>query len=220
MIFKYFPSVVRILFPESVICSFPSDSKELFLTFDDGPEPKVTEYILHQLDRFKAKATFFCIGDNIRKAPELYREIIEQKHSIGNHTFNHINGWKHSLSSYLNNIEMCEKYVHTKLFRPPYGKMNPFQLYKLSKMYYIILWTEMPGDYAKKISAEKCYLNLIKQSHKEGAIIVLHDSQKALIKLKYVLPKFLEYFSEKSYKFSAITEKLCELYYGKISGNM
>jgi len=197
---------------KTVFWKIPTEKKELFLTFDDGPFPGTTEMILEQLNKFNAKATFFCVGDNIRKHPQLFEEIKNQGHSVGNHTFHHLNGWKHSLKSYLNNVKMCETLTGTKLFRPPYGKLTPLQRFKLQNHYYILLWSVLPGDFDPKLSNEKCLERVLKHSHFPGSIVVFHDNLKAFEKLQYTLPKYLEYFSKLGYTFSSITPELCQVH--------
>jgi peptidoglycan-N-acetylglucosamine deacetylase len=200
---------IRQISHKAVFWNIPTDKNELFLTFDDGPVPGTTEFILEQLERFNAKATFFCVGDNIRKYPHLFEEIIKQGHSVGNHTFHHINGWKHSLRSYVNNVNMCASLTKSKLFRPPYGRLTPLQRYVLQKKYFILMWSVLPGDFDPELSGEKCLERVIKHSHGPGSVIVFHDNYKAESKLRYTLPKYLEYCSEQNFIMSPITEDLC-----------
>nr|BFF39532.1 polysaccharide deacetylase family protein [Tenacibaculum mesophilum] len=187
---------------------FFSTQKEIFLTFDDGPIPKVTEFVLDQLHLFNAKATFFCIGDNIRKYPAVFSRIINEGHSVGNHTFNHLNGWKNSNTTYINNINKCENLLShqkTKLFRPPYGKIKRKQAKQLlANGYKIIMWDVLSADFDPTITKEKCLQNVLRNVE-NGSIIVFHDSIKASDKLYYVLPKVLEEFSLQGYKFKAIS---------------
>jgi len=197
---------------KTVFWKIPTERKELFLTFDDGPVPGTTEIILDHLDRFNSKATFFCVGDNIRKHPELFEEIKARGHSVGNHTFHHLSGWKHSLKSYLNNVRMCETLTGTKLFRPPYGRLTPLQRFMLQKHFYIIFWSVLPGDFDPKLTNEKCLERVLKHSHMPGSVIVFHDNLKAIEKLQYTLPKYLEIYSELGYTFSAITPELCQVH--------
>jgi peptidoglycan/xylan/chitin deacetylase (PgdA/CDA1 family) len=196
---------------KTIFWHIPTNKKELFLTFDDGPVPGITEFILDELDRHHAKATFFCVGDNIRKYPGLFKEILNRGHNVGNHTYHHLNGWKHSLRSYLNNVKMCESLTGTKLFRPPYGRMTPLQRYILQRDYYIILYSVLPGDFDPGLSMEKCLERVIRHSDNPGSIIVFHDSYKAEYNLKYALPRYLEYYTQNGYTFSAITPELCQL---------
>nr|WP_299031505.1 polysaccharide deacetylase family protein [uncultured Tenacibaculum sp.] len=201
------PRILKRLFAKYT-WSFFSTQKEIFLTFDDGPIPKVTEFVLDQLQQFNAKATFFCIGDNIRKHPTVFSRIINEGHSVGNHTFNHLNGWKNSNTTYINNINKCENLLShqkTKLFRPPYGKIKRKQAKQLlANGYKIIMWDVLSADFDPTITKEKCLQNVLRNVE-NGSIIVFHDSIKANDKLYYALPKVLEEFSLQGYKFKAIS---------------
>ena len=204
------------------IWDLPNNENKIYLTFDDGPTPEITEWTLNQLNNYNAKATFFCIGDNIRKYPEIFKQIIENNHAIGNHTFNHLNGFRTSNKIYLKNVELCfnecsalsiqysEKddcqlnTEHCQLFRPPYGKIKPSQSKKLRKSgYKIIMWDVLSEDFDASISKEKCLKNVINNLH-SGNIIVFHDSIKAFPHLEYVLPKVLELGSKKGFVFEKI----------------
>lgn len=206
------PRILKRLFTKYT-WSFFSDRKEIFLTFDDGPIPEVTEFVLDQLQQFNAKATFFCIGNNIRKHPAIFDRIIAEGHSVGNHTFNHLNGWKNSNTTYFENINKCESLLAhqtVKLFRPPYGKIKRTQAKKLiAKGYKIIMWDVLSADFDKTISKEKCLQNVLKNTQ-NGSIVVFHDSIKASEKLYYALPKMLQEFSEKGYEFKAIKSSTSE----------
>ncbi|KAF9659084.1 polysaccharide deacetylase family protein [Tenacibaculum sp. ZH5_bin.1] len=201
------PRILKRLFAKYT-WSFFSTQKEIFLTFDDGPIPEVTEFVLDQLHQFNAKATFFCIGDNIRKYPAVFSRIVNEGHSVGNHTFNHLNGWKNSNTTYINNINKCENLLShqkTKLFRPPYGKIKRKQAKQLlANGYKIIMWDVLSADFDPTITKEKCLQNVLRNVE-NGSIIVFHDSIKASDKLYYVLPKVLEEFSLQGYKFKAIS---------------
>ncbi len=208
-----------------------SNKKEIYLTFDDGPHPEITPWVLKILANYNAKATFFCVGENMVKYPKIFSQILEQKHSTGNHTFNHLNGWKTNNVTYINNIEQTEEIfrekkrkvrseksellsnlpstknqkLKTNLFRPPYGKIKPSQAKTLlSKGYQIIMWDVLSADFDTNISKEKCLQNVLKNTQ-NGSIIVFHDSEKAFKNLEYVLPKVLAYFSEKGFVFSGLT---------------
>ncbi|TDQ28522.1 polysaccharide deacetylase family protein [Tenacibaculum caenipelagi] len=188
--------------------SFFSDKKEIYLTFDDGPIPEVTEFVLEQLQQFNAKATFFCIGDNIQKHPSIFSRIVNEGHSVGNHTFNHLNGWKSSNTTYYENIDKCESLLSnqkTKLFRPPYGKIKNSQAKQLIvKGYKIIMWDVLSADFDKSISKENCLQNVLRNTQ-NGSIVVFHDSIKASDKLYYTLPILLQEFSGRGYEFKVIT---------------
>lgn len=169
------------------------DTKKVFLTFDDGPVPEATPWVLDVLKSEGVKATFFCVGENVVKYPELYQRIIDEGHSIGNHTYNHLNAWKVDKESYISNVEKASEVISSKLFRPPYGKLSPSLSKRLAEDYDIIMWDILSGDFDSNISAEKCLSNVISKTT-EGSIIVFHDSIKAIDKLKFVLPRVIEFF--------------------------
>ena len=184
----------------------PVDEKIIYLTFDDGPHPAATPFVLGQLKKYNAKATFFCIGENVKGYPVIYKKIIEEGHAVGNHTYNHLNGWHTNDAIYMDNISEAKKYIDSNLFRPPYGKITKFQLRLLaSEKYQLkpIMWTTLSGDFDLKITKEKCLKNVLANSG-NGAIVVFHDSEKAYEKLLFALPKVLQYFSERGYKFEKI----------------
>ena len=201
------PRILKQLFAKYT-WSFFTNKKEIYLTFDDGPIPQVTEFVLDQLHNFNAKATFFCIGDNIRKHPAVFSRIVNEGHSVGNHTFNHLNGWKSSNTAYIENISKCESLLpnqKTKLFRPPYGKIKRKQAKQLlASDYKIIMWDVLSADFDSSITKEKCLQNVLENAQ-NGSIIVFHDSIKASDKLYYALPKVLKEFSQRGYDFKAIT---------------
>jgi peptidoglycan-N-acetylglucosamine deacetylase len=191
-----------------------TDKKEIFLTFDDGPVPGPTEFVLDTLAKFNAKATFFCIGDNIRKHPEVFAKLISAGHSIGNHTFNHLKGWNYTIEHYLQNIELCTNQIATVssrqstvdsrlLFRPPYGRITKAQIRSVRQTHKIIMWDVLTQDYRQSLSKENCLSGSLKAS-RPGSIVVFHDSLKAERNLSYALPRYLEYFSAKGYIFSAL----------------
>ncbi|MFA6924056.1 MAG: polysaccharide deacetylase family protein [Bacteroidales bacterium] len=198
------PFLISRLSGNSVVWNIPVNKKnEIYLTFDDGPIPEVTYEVLKILAQYNAKATFFCVGENVQKHSEVYKSILNAGHSVGNHTFNHISGWTTLSKKYFANIQKCDDLLHTRLFRPPYGKIRPLQVLKLKKKYSIILWSVLSGDFDKKISPEKCLDNVIKYT-KNGSIVVFHDSLKAKKNMLYALPKFLHHYSEKGYEFKAL----------------
>lgn len=200
------PGFVKLLF-NNWTWSFSSKEKTLYLTFDDGPTPKITNWTLNLLKEYNAKATFFCVGENIAKHPKIHQRIIAQNHTIGNHTNNHLNGFKTATSTYLENISDFEKNNpnNSALFRPPHGKMTPSQSMKIRKKgYRIIMWDVLSADFDANINSEECLENVIRNT-KNGSIIVFHDSVKTQEKLFYVLPKVLEYYAEKGYRFKAIS---------------
>ncbi|MFV8368442.1 polysaccharide deacetylase family protein [Flavobacterium sp. LB2R40] len=179
----------------------------VYLTFDDGPIPEVTTWVLDELKKYDLKATFFCIGENIKKNPDLFKKIICEGHAIGNHTFNHLNGWKTPTGAYIENTQLCKEVIEqtvnsnlkTKIFRPPYGKLKTAQSIALRKLgYQIIMWDVLSADFDTTIPKEQCLQNVI-TNVKPGSIIVFHDSLKAFKNLEYVLPKTLEFLKEKNY---------------------
>lgn len=188
------------------VWKIPTTEKIIYLTFDDGPTPEITEWTLTTLKKFNAKATFFCIGANVVQYPEIFQQIISDGHAIGNHTHHHLNGWHTDKEAYFRNIKKCEEVVKSNLFRPPYGRIKKSQYELIKEDYQVIMWDVLSGDFDPKTSPEKCLSN-VKNNTTEGSVVVFHDSLKAADKLKYTLPKVLEYFTEKGYRF----EKL-ELY--------
>ncbi len=206
------PNFIKSIF-QNWIWTNPSDEKVIYLTFDDGPTLEITNWTLNVLRKYQAQATFFCIGKNIVEHPEIYHEIIESGHAIGNHTYNHLNGWKTNTTPYLENVVKCQNLIenysllgsnNTKLFRPPYGKISLTQARKIRmKGYKIIMWDVLSADFDKATSREKCLQNVLKNSG-NGSIIVFHDSFKAYENLQYSLPKVLDFFNAKGYKFKKL----------------
>ena len=206
---KVHPLIKRLL--SKYVWDIPTSDKKIYITFDDGPTPEITQWTLNLLKQYNAKATFFCIGDNIQKYPEIFKEILKNKHSIGNHTFNHLNGWKTDNKKYLDNFLQCEVEISnqfpensSKLFRPPFGKIKSSQARAISRLgYKIIMWTLVSYDFDSNLSKEECLDNVIKNC-KPGTIIVFHDSKKAFKNLEYVLPKTLEFLTQNNYVIEAI----------------
>ena len=230
------PKIIQYIFPDFTwkIAKSRNSSKEIYLTFDDGPIPEITDWVLKILDDFDVKATFFCVGDNIKKYPEVLQNILDNDHAIGNHTFNHLNGWRTNTDRYIENVIQSEKIYKstfenlnvekrrkkkekrsdpstnnkqqtTKLFRPPYGKIRPSQRKALQKKgYQIIMWDVLSGDFDPNLSKEKCLQNVVK-SVENGSIIVFHDSIKAFEKLQYALPKTLSFLINNGYEFKTLS---------------
>lgn len=196
------PQYVQALFP-GLTWKMPGDKKEMYLTFDDGPIPEVTPWVLETLDFYNAKATFFCVGDNVRKYPDIYQRVISSGHAVGNHTLNHLSGWSTENIPYFHNIRHCARVVNSGLFRPPYGKLRPSQVQFLQRHYKIIMWDVLSGDFDRDISPDDCFQN-VAQNAGQGSIIVFHDSLKAEINLKHALPLVLEFFNKQGYTFSAL----------------
>ena len=171
---------------------------KIYLTFDDGPTPGVTNRVLSLLDEYNAKATFFCLGSNVEKYSDLFNEIRQKEHGIGNHSFSHLNGWKTGRNKYYNDIQKAHEVIGSKLFRPPYGKISVLQWFHLRKKFRIILWTKLSRDYDSSFSAEAVLKRIKKASH-VGAVIVFHDTEKAWPRLEKILPLYLEYLEEKNF---------------------
>ena len=185
------------------VWKIPTTEKIIYLTFDDGPTPEITEWTLSTLKAFNAKATFFCVGSNAAKHPEIFQQIIAEGHAVGNHTHHHVNGWHTDNEAYLRNIKKCEEVVATNLFRPPYGRIKKSQYELIKEAYKVIMWDVLSGDFDPKTSPEKCLSNVINNTT-EGAIIVFHDSLKAANNLKFTLPKVLAHFAEQGYRFEQL----------------
>lgn len=213
MYFVKTPKIFEILSKKYIIWKIKTKEKVIYLTFDDGPTPGITNWVLDTLKKHQVKATFFCVGENIEKYPEIYKSIINEGHYVGNHTFNHINGWITSTNKYLFNVLQCNELLNTQLFRPPYGKLKLSQLFLLRKRdYHIILWSVLTGDFDSKISPEKCLSNAIKNT-KEGSIVMFHDNFKAKENLYYTLPLFIEHFINLGYKFNILSSEICKNMY-------
>ncbi len=227
--FKSITTAGKIVFP-SLLWNLPVKQKVIYLSFDDGPISEVTPWVLSLLKNYNAKATFFCIGDNIQSNPEILQQILAEGHTVGNHTYNHLNGWKTPSEVYLQNTLQTEKLLSqniaayqkswsektkttseenkplagVKLFRPPYGKLRFSQMRKLKKQgYKIVMWDVISGDFNEHLPAESCYKFVIEMS-KPGSIIVFHDSLKARKNMQEVLPRVLQFFSERGYQFRAL----------------
>ena len=193
----------------SYVWSIDTREKILYLTFDDGPHPIATPFVLDELKKFNAKATFFCIGKNVVDEPAIYKRIIEEGHAVGNHTYNHLSGWKTKNDVYLADIAEAAKHIDTVLFRPPYGRITSFQASNIKSVFKntatkIIMWDVISGDFDESLTGEQCLQNIILNAA-TGSIIVLHDSKKAFSRLEYLLPRALNFFEKKGYRFEKLT---------------
>jgi peptidoglycan-N-acetylglucosamine deacetylase len=204
--------IMRAMYPD-FLWRVKTDEKVIYLTFDDGPIPDVTEFVLDELNKYQAKATFFCIGGNLEKHPDIFQLIINQGHTIGNHTFNHLKGWYTKDEEYLNNFRKCEKIIAEKLnpnprflipqFRPPYGRIKRSQAKEILKTHEVVMWDVLTGDYDQNISKETVLKKSL-QHTEAGSIVLFHDSIKADRNMSYTLPRFLEHFSEKGFRFEKL----------------
>ncbi len=204
MYFIKSPQFVKNLFP-NFTWRIPTNEKRLFLTFDDGPVAEVTPWVLRTLAAFDAKATFFCVGENIRKQAQIFAQIREEGHSVGNHTLNHLDGWATENIPYFHNVRHCASLVNSGLFRPPYGHLKPKQAQFLQRHYRIVMWDVLSGDFDPSLSPRQCFENVVNHAG-PGSIVVFHDSLKARERLEYALPKVLEHFSAQGYRFEALNE--------------
>lgn len=211
------PRFLQRLYPER-IWAFPQEKDTVFLTFDDGPVPEVSPWVLDELKKHNAKATFFCIGENVQKHPDIFKRILYEEHAVGNHTFHHLNGWKTTTSKYIEDVVKAERQMVNKsglkiqdsgLFRPPYGKITSKQAKILQQRgFKIVMWHIISFDFDTAISKERCLQNVL-NNIEPGSIIVFHDSIKAEKNLRYVLPKVLKYISGKGWKCAAIHTSGC-----------
>ncbi len=200
--FKYtIPVILQQLMP-SYTWKVDTEDKQLFLTFDDGPHPEITPWVLGQLKEFGAKATFFCVGDNVRKYPDVYQQILNENHAVGNHTFHHLNGWKTETTDYLKDVSLAENYIQSNLFRPPYGRIKRSQAKQLAAKYRIIMWDRLSMDYLAQLNTEESLAQMKKV--KKGSIVVFHDSEKAFQNLKVLLPQLLSYYQQQGFSFQTL----------------
>jgi peptidoglycan/xylan/chitin deacetylase (PgdA/CDA1 family) len=196
------PGILKTLY-SSCIWNYPPSKPVVYLTFDDGPHPTATPFVLDTLAQHEAKATFFCIGKNVVEHPEIYQRILMEGHAVGNHTHNHLNGWKTANKTYVENVEMAAKYIRSTLFRPPYGRISPFQIRALKKQYQIIMWDVLSGDFDTQLSPEAC-LEQVVFKLQPGSIVVFHDSAKAWDRMSHALPRVLEYCKRQGWRLEAL----------------
>lgn len=207
------PKIIKWIYPNR-IWDGPAGEKNLYLSFDDGPIPGVTPWVIEQLGLYDAKATFFCIGENVEKHPNIFRQVIAEGHAVGNHTYNHLDGWRTPISEYLENTRKAQEVMQREmvkgtgtekfLFRPPYGKIRNVQARKLEKQgYRIVMWSIVSMDYNRRLTPKKCMENVLKNA-RPGSVIVFHDSLKAEKNLKQILPPLLRHFREEGYEFKTL----------------
>jgi peptidoglycan/xylan/chitin deacetylase (PgdA/CDA1 family) len=196
------PRIIRALYPKAIWRMNPGE-KAVYLTFDDGPIPEITPWVLDVLDKHEIKATFFMVGDNVRKYPDMFRMVVERGHRIGNHTFNHIRGFEYPTDDYLANTDKANETMKTDLFRPPHGHMRWAQYHVLKKFYKIIMWDLVTRDYSKRVNKEQVF-EIVKRYARNGSIITFHDSLKAEKNMKYALPRSIEWLKEQGYAFKCL----------------
>jgi peptidoglycan/xylan/chitin deacetylase (PgdA/CDA1 family) len=196
------PWLLKTIYP-SFVWHINTKEKALYLTFDDGPHKTATPFVLNELKKYNAKATFFCIGKNVAAYPEIYQQILKEEHAVGNHTYHHLNGWKTKDEIYINDISKATEIISSNLFRPPYGRIKRTQSSIVNRQSSIIMWDVLSGDFDIKLNPEKCLANVLYHS-KPGSIIVFHDSTKAWNRMSFALPRVLEQFSKEGYTFKAI----------------
>ena len=197
-----FPRFLRPLFGK-LTWRVKTDSKLIYLTFDDGPVPEVTPQVLDILDEYGWKATFFCVGDNVRKYPEVYQEVLRRGHRVGNHSFNHIRGYRYSVEDYVANVQKASAYIESRLFRPPHGRITLSQIKALKEDYDIVMWDVITYDYDKKKKPEQI-MRTVRNYLRKGSIVVFHDSIKAKDNVLTVLPQALAYWKEKGYSYGLL----------------
>lgn len=197
------PSIwLRWIYPDA-LWRMDEKEKAVYLTFDDGPIPEATPFVLDTLDKYGIKATFFMVGDNVRKHPDVFEMVKSRGHRIGNHTFNHIGGFLHSIRGYLDNVEKADGYLHTNLIRPPYGWMKWEQYFFLRRHYQLVMWDIVTRDYSKHVNAEDVFNN-VRRYVRNGSIITFHDSLKSIDKLQTALPRSIEWLQSQGYSFKTI----------------
>ncbi|HTH83172.1 MAG TPA: polysaccharide deacetylase family protein [Mucilaginibacter sp.] len=200
------PWLLKKLYPE-LVWNIDQNNRCIYLTFDDGPIPIVTPFVLNILKEYNAKATFFCIGDNVRKHPDVFEQVKADGHAIGNHTYNHLKGWKTNDKTYLENFLEADKLMNSKLFRPPYGRIKRSQIKLLKQAkpgLQFIMWDVLSGDFDQELSPEKCLENVMSGVRNKSSIVLFHDSLKAFDRMKYALPKAMETWSKAGYKFKSL----------------
>lgn len=217
MLIEKTPEWIRRFFP-SYIWKIEVKEPVLFLTFDDGPIPEVTPKVIQLLEKYNAKATFFCVGDNVRKHPAVFQEIKANNHDAANHTFNHLQGLKTNTKTYIDNVEKAALYIESNLFRPPHGLMKQKQVRIITEKlrYKIIMWDVLSRDYEPKITTEKCWQN-VKHNATNGSIIVFHDSIKAQKNMLYALSKTLDFYSERGFRFQKISKFVSKKFLQRIN---
>jgi peptidoglycan/xylan/chitin deacetylase (PgdA/CDA1 family) len=202
------PAWLKRLFPKELCWHMPVDEPAVYITFDDGPHPTATPFVLEQLRAYNAKASFFCIGKNVLEQPEIFRQIMAEGHTIGNHTHNHLNGWKTETATYLENVQQASQNINAHILRPPYGRIKISQakaLINATPAWTVYMWDVLSADFDTDITPQTCLDNVI-NNIEPGSIVVFHDSQKAWERMSYALPRVLEYCREKNWQVKALPQ--------------
>ena len=202
MFLAHTPTLIQRLF-DQLLWREPAAERVVYLTFDDGPIPEVTPWVLDVLADYDAKGTFFCVGQNVERYPELFARLRREGHTVGNHTYNHLSGWSNDATCYVDNIERCDDLVDSPLFRPPYGRLHPRAYTQLRDRYQIVMWDVLSGDFDTRLSGADCVANVLDNT-RPGSIIVFHDSIKSEPNLRYALPRTLQALSEQGFEFAAL----------------
>jgi len=197
------PFFYRWLSPKYLVCDLPADEKVIYLTFDDGPIPEATPEILTILKKYRATATFFVVGHNVQKYPGIIEWVRGDGHTVGNHSFHHLDGWKTAPGAYIEDVKHCRDFAGNRLFRPPYGRFTPSQFFLLRNDFRFILWSVLSCDFNSNTTSEQCLQNTLDYT-RAGSIIVFHDNLKSIEKVRYALPRFLEHFAGLGYRFEGI----------------
>ncbi len=197
------PEIIKILW-RTPVWRIKTSGKKIFLTFDDGPNPEITPRVLEILDNWNVKATFFCVGENVMKYPAIFEEVINHGHSVGNHTYNHLKGNEKPVKEYTENVWKADELIHSRLFRPPHGRITFSQVNKLKKDFKIVMWDFITYDYDNNIEPSQI-LEEVKKRTRNGSIVVFHDSLKAEKNVLQVLPRVLKYWQEEGYQVCSIS---------------
>lgn len=192
-------SLLKLFSAPHIVWKMPASDHKVYLTFDDGPHPDITPWVLKVLNDYGWKATFFCVGDNVEKYPDLFKQIVAEGHQVGNHTFNHLSGWKTPANTYFDNITKCASLIESNLFRPPYGRISKKQSALVAKSYKIVMWSMITGDYEANLRPQKV-LQKLQLKTKAGDIVVFHDSLKAKKNIQAILPEYLAYLNQHQFK--------------------
>lgn len=203
MRFPYIPRFLQRLLSKHIVCSLPCPGKILYITFDDGPTPETTPGILEILRKYDAKATFFCVGENVKQYPGLFQQLLDEKHAVGNHTMHHLHGWKTSCKKYADDINEARAYIESPFFRPPHGKITWKQFQRVKREFQVVLWTVISYDFDKKLTPEQCFQYVVRHA-KSGDIVVFHDNEKAFERTCVALDKVLEYFHRRGFCFRVL----------------